>query len=381
MSFKKILFLVFVLFQLTPLSVLAADTLTGAECTALGGTCNSYYNQCDASSDLVGVCGGTFNNTGCCIPKQNAVSTEAECTSRGGSCNTMSEVCSSNQTSIGTCPGTVNDSACCQNSTLNGPGAVNVGTNYTPLEYIPFLNGTTFQDYILGVYILGMVLVVLAAVFMLVIGGFQYLTSAGNTSALSSAKHTIEGALFGLALALVAYLILYVINPDLTKLNISTFQPLAPQAGGTTGGGGSTGGGGATGGPGSVQVPPGTKGCYDCTKVTSIPCKDSSSCQLNKTFLAKLEAANSQLKDITITEAWPPTVTHQSACHSNGTCADIRTSPSDVTNMSRYYAALKSAGLGTSFLEVGRGDSCVRYTTNGIPCIITKGTGVHFHVR
>ncbi|MEK9173845.1 MAG: hypothetical protein AAB845_01105, partial [Patescibacteria group bacterium] len=62
-------------------------------------------------------------------------------------------------------------------------------------------------------------------------------------------------------------------------------------------------------------------------------------------------------------------------------CADIRTSPTEVTKMVRYYNALKTAGLGTSFLEVGKGSSCTPYKTNGVPCIITQGTGVHFHVR
>jgi len=303
-------------------------------------------------------------------------------TGAGGVCKLIvlaGDGCSGTEVRVGDCENGLLSSkyACC---VVGGTAAtgVNSGSKYIPLEKVPFITGTSFQEYVKGLYVLGLVLVVLSAVFMLVIGGFTYLTSAGNTSAISSAKHIIYGALFGLVLALVSYIILNTINPDLVNVNISTLQPLATRSTPSIGGGGLVSN---YSGGGSVTVPPGTKGCYDCVTVTTIPCKSSSSCQLNRSFLAKLEAANAQLKDMTITEAWPPTVVHQSACHSNGTCADIRSNPTDVPNMVRYYKALSSAGLGGSFLEVGKGGSCTPYTTNAVPCIITKGTGYHFHVR
>jgi hypothetical protein len=51
---------------------------------------------------------------------------------------------------------------------------------------------------------------------MIAFGAFSYLvTAVGNPSKMQTAKEYITNALFGLALAFLAYLILYVINPDL----------------------------------------------------------------------------------------------------------------------------------------------------------------------
>ena len=62
----------------------------------------------------------------------------------------------------------------------------------------------------------------LSAFVMLVWGGFQYLTSAGNPASISDAKDKIKSALLGLLIILTAWLILQVINPDLTILEEPT---------------------------------------------------------------------------------------------------------------------------------------------------------------
>ena len=49
----------------------------------------------------------------------------------------------------------------------------------------------------------------------------MYITSAGNTSAAGTAKKVITDALLGLVAAFLAYLLLYVINPDLVNLNLN----------------------------------------------------------------------------------------------------------------------------------------------------------------
>jgi len=46
------------------------------------------------------------------------------------------------------------------------------------------------------------------------------MASAGNTSTAGSARKIISDALFGIVAALGAYLFMYVINPDLTGINI-----------------------------------------------------------------------------------------------------------------------------------------------------------------
>ncbi len=60
----------------------------------------------------------------------------------------------------------------------------------------------------------------LSAFIMLIWGGFQYLTSAGNPTAIGDAKDRIKSALLGLLIILTSWLILQVINPDLTTLNL-----------------------------------------------------------------------------------------------------------------------------------------------------------------
>jgi len=62
----------------------------------------------------------------------------------------------------------------------------------------------------------------LSAFVMLVMGGVKYLTSAGNPSAIGDAKDQIKSALLGLLIILTAWLVLQVINPDLTILGEPT---------------------------------------------------------------------------------------------------------------------------------------------------------------
>ena len=98
--------------------------------------------------------------------------------------------------------------------------------NYTLLESFPgfFNRGDTLTDLpalILAIYKFGIWTVGIAGFFMLVVGGFMYMASAGNTSTASNARGIIWDALLGIAAALGAYLILYVINPELTNINIA----------------------------------------------------------------------------------------------------------------------------------------------------------------
>jgi hypothetical protein len=61
----------------------------------------------------------------------------------------------------------------------------------------------------------------------IVYGGIRYIFAAGNPSGQSDGKEWIKGALWGLALLGGAYLILNVINPNLTKLSLPGLEPVA----------------------------------------------------------------------------------------------------------------------------------------------------------
>ncbi len=62
----------------------------------------------------------------------------------------------------------------------------------------------------------------LVAAIMMIIGGFEYLTSAGDSGKIGKAKKRITDALIGMTLALSAYALLNTINPALLQ-----FKPLS----------------------------------------------------------------------------------------------------------------------------------------------------------
>lgn len=89
---------------------------------------------------------------------------------------------------------------------------------YATKEAIPgeATGATDFIPYLNSLYKFGIGISGLLAVFMIGFGAFKYTVfSAGNASTMGDAKDSIYSAIFGLILALVAWLILYVVNPDL----------------------------------------------------------------------------------------------------------------------------------------------------------------------
>lgn len=73
-------------------------------------------------------------------------------------------------------------------------------------------------QYIVGVYKYAVGIAGVLAAVMMMIGGIQYLTAGGDAGRVSKGKEKISDALLGLFLVLGTYMILNVINPDLTKL-------------------------------------------------------------------------------------------------------------------------------------------------------------------
>ncbi|MEK7173626.1 MAG: hypothetical protein AAB710_00930 [Patescibacteria group bacterium] len=62
---------------------------------------------------------------------------------------------------------------------------------------------------------------IILALVMMVIGGVEYVGAAGNTSFLGDAKDRIINALLGLVIALAAWLILNLINPELVNFQLN----------------------------------------------------------------------------------------------------------------------------------------------------------------
>lgn len=79
---------------------------------------------------------------------------------------------------------------------------------------------TGFSIYAAQLFLFLLSAAVILALVMLIIGGVEYVGSAGNTSLLGDAKGRMLNAILGLLLALSAWLILNLINPDLVDFSL-----------------------------------------------------------------------------------------------------------------------------------------------------------------
>jgi len=256
--------------------------------------------------------------------------------------------------------------------------ATSAGLQYTLLEKIPGFastNGSDLPAYIIAIYKLGLAVVTLSAVLMISIGGFLYLTSAGNTSSMGTAKGIIFDAVIGLVIALSSWVLLNVINPDLTTITLTPIETGVTAVGAPGAGttliqspvsptmcvGDLTSAGCC---PSDRRIP-----CYACTGCTQIPSSVPNKgcgrevCFLNPSLLGKIQAITG-ISGWRITESWPPTINHLSTCHTKGTCADLNNSggPTDPVTIKKYYDAFRSAGLNVLY----ESKDCSPYTAAGI---------------
>lgn len=97
---------------------------------------------------------------------------------------------------------------------------------------ISFGGSATFSDagqYIKTVYNYSLVIIGILAVVMIIIAGAQWVTSAGNSEAIGSAKKRITGAVIGLFIAYMSYNILQSINPATINLRLPQIYMIRPQ--------------------------------------------------------------------------------------------------------------------------------------------------------
>lgn len=109
-------------------------------------------------------------------------------------------------------------------STILLTPAVVFGADYVPLVGLPGVDeGGNFDNFIQTLYILSITIAALLAVIKIVIAGVKWMLSDVVTSK-ANAKKDINGALIGLLVVLGAVVILTVINPDITKVDL-TLEP------------------------------------------------------------------------------------------------------------------------------------------------------------
>ena len=115
-------------------------------------------------------------------------------------------------------------SLCCIAGSSSTPAS---SFDYTPLETIPGQGATKdLPSYLTALFNFTLGAVGIAALLMAIIGGFYYVTSAGNSSRVEKGKELITDALLGIAVAFLSWLVLYVINPDLVNVNLDSLSVL-----------------------------------------------------------------------------------------------------------------------------------------------------------
>lgn len=87
-----------------------------------------------------------------------------------------------------------------------------------PLPNVTASDANNFGSYLSKIYILGIGLAGVLAVLVIVIGGIQYIGSGMSPSGKTDAKDKITNAILGLLLALISWLILNTIDPNLVSL-------------------------------------------------------------------------------------------------------------------------------------------------------------------
>lgn len=104
---------------------------------------------------------------------------------------------------------------------LSSGTALAATTGYVPISSIPGANPQSVDlvQYINAAFNLALGVGALLAVLMIVYGGFEYIFS-GVLEGKKNGRARIQQALYGLALLILVYLILYIINPQIVNLNI-----------------------------------------------------------------------------------------------------------------------------------------------------------------
>jgi len=85
---------------------------------------------------------------------------------------------------------------------------------------------TTIEEYTVYIFKFSLIIAAIAAFAVLIYGGFRYVTSAGNPSAMDDAKKWILGGIIGLILLLCSWLILIIINPELPRPELGELKPV-----------------------------------------------------------------------------------------------------------------------------------------------------------
>ena len=218
--FRFIFFLFIFVASATIAPLARAEVYSPEECSAVGGACKRsiFSDNCEDTETEVASC-NSGASTSCCKTMKDA------------SGNIITGQAGLNAFQAELAAGNHQGALDAVHTNKRNDSSVPSSLDYQLLENIPGQENpeSGLPGYIKAILNAALVLIVLSALFMISVGGFLYLTSAGNTSRASTAKGIIFDAILGLILALVSYLILYTINPDLVLLRISQLDTRTPE--------------------------------------------------------------------------------------------------------------------------------------------------------
>lgn len=229
-------------------------------------------------------------------------------------------------------------------------------TASSSINYITNDDGSTnvaipwISEYIIAIYNYGLSVAGILAAIILMAGGVLWLISGGDASKVTQAKELIIGSVVGLVILASSYVLLIQVNPNLVK-----FKPISI---------------------GTIKYkdsePVSTEGninnsttCDNCVTLT-IPFKDGD--QVDVDLAAKLITARNNSDGLAwiVTEAYPPTVAHASACHYNGMCVDVAlTTDKSCAAVDELTAILGNASLSVLNEYTGCGGTQTTYSTGG----------------
>ena len=256
---------------------------------------------------------------------------------------------------------------------------------------IPGVNAVSTSGpcgWIVNFYTFALVIAGILAFGAIVFGGIKYATSAGNASSQAEGRSWIWNALLGLLLLAGAYLILYTINPNLTKCTLPSLSSVAAAPGGGTTGGGTSGGGRGGNTPPANGTPiPNSQACQALSSAGV-----SASCSiLNGIQQSTVDALTDLTKEcpgasVAVTSVTGGSHSTRGGCtHSNGYKADISSNSSIdscVTGSNNGFTSAGTRGDGAALYAGPDGaifaDERTKPSNCGNPC---SWTGPHWDIQ
>jgi hypothetical protein len=218
----------------------------------------------------------------------------------------------------------------------------------------------------LGNNILRWIIGVMSSVcaIVIVIAGFKMVMAGGNSGAISEARSMITNTLIGFIILLAAWLIVDTVMKTFVGDEIPGFGPwneiecvTQPTQPPVTGPGTGTVTPPTTATTTATTTPSTTTGCTgSCVPLPSgistngRACSGSSACTVSSAIVDELIALDGRLDaagiNWRVTEAYPPTRTHQNPCHQNGTCVDANcTGGCSASQVATFIQAAQQSGL------------------------------------